>query len=362
MELPKDILESINEYFFYPSEKPTNARVQNLPDFHDGLQLLYVKENLTYKQILSFISHIEKFLGSLLPLIPFLEYFNLKRSKIFGKLINEQLPGNGSKTPEDLAVALRSVKSKLENILSGEAVYKDFSPLLDKVSFVIRNEITLINNYEEFKSYQGSSAIVHFESFLILLESRNHIDSLCSFCDEFQLEKCLESKEMIRLKEIASELKNSELWQAKKLNAFTKDANEIQDLLQICSDSTVSQNRAKSFSFLELFEPLNTKTKDLRVFLNENNFRGKGQARFKQLHALVTQQLQHEEYNSEVLAKLYTVYYNLLEPLNDKNLSFQVFLKTVSGLDVQTCLAHLRTVNENLDLVRMWFCRAEVRP
>lgn len=359
---PEDILQHISDYFYHPSRKPQNRDLQILPESHDGSQLFHVRLNVTYKKLLNLVSQVKDFLGPLLPLMDFLEYFHIQGSAIFKLLMQLQLSKANPVTIHDLANALNFTKRKLKAILTGEAVYKDLSPYWElSLNFNdIRKEINIISQYKELKSSNNSEALRHFESVMIFQKSGGYIESLCIFCKEFELEECLKSPEVMRLQEIADEIKNKETQLEKKLSTFTSNVYEILLLLRIPSaDSLPPNKRVESLKFLELFEPLNTKTKELRTFLIENNFRGKGQGRFQQLHALVTQQLQHEEYNAEILTKLFAAYY-LLVPLNNPDLTYSDLIEAVSTLDSSTCLSQIQAVNSNIDLIRTWFSRAEV--
>ena len=360
--VPQNIFKDIRNSFYLSSEKIRNNDVQV---FCDSPKL---KANVTHEQLLNLASEVEKLFSPLKPHLNMLKYFHLNKSDIFDKFVTANLPDRQQLTPADLSPVLETVKRMLKDMLFGVATYKDLSPIMNDSVYVNLNEVSReIKIVFEFSEFNGdistSSAVTHFESIMIFHKSVKHVNSLCKFCEEFQLVKCLEDENVLRLKKIADDMKNKEIWQAKKLCEFTENIKEVQGLLYMQSTFSSTQmpshTRAECFKFLELFDPLNTGTKELRAFLNENNLRGEGQGRFEQLHALVTQQLQHEEYNAEVLANLFAVYY-LLVPLNNPNLTFKELLEAMSGLDTLKCLAQIRAVNSNIDLIRMWFARAEV--
>ena len=365
IKFPQDIIKDIGNSFDLSSERKRNSDVQVL---HDNLKL---KANVTYEQLLNLSSEVEKLFSPLEPHLNMLKYFYVHESEIFNIFVEANLPLKEQLTPEDLAPVLETVKGILKDMLSSVATYKDLSPIMNDSVYVnvnvneVSKEIKIVSEFSEFNGdiSTSSSAVTHFESITIFHESVKHVNSLCKFCEEFQLVKCLQDEKVLRLQKIADDMKNKEIWQAKKLCEFTENIEEVQGLLYIQSVSSSTQmpsrTRAECFKFLELFDSLNTGTKELRSFLNENNLRGEGQGRFEQLHALVTQQLQHEEYNAEVLANLFAVYY-LLVPLNNPNLTFKELLEAMSRLDTLKCLAQIKAVNSNIDLIRMWFARAEV--
>ena len=339
---------------YFPGE--TSSRIfQKLP-YHS--RFLEVKSSVTLSKLNDLVSDIKKFLGSLLEMIPMLDHFHLNESCIFKAFVKSELPNDESITSEQLAEILKRVKDKMRKVLTGVVAFSDLEPLAGAVMNLnlIKREVGIMIEFPDFQKYRSTDTVVHFENAIILHQILEHIYSLFTFCEEFELQECLKSDEVVRLREIVDGYQRGESWKQQKLKNITTIVTEIQNILSIKS---TKENRSEHFLFLSLFEPLNTNTKELRRFLNENNFRGKGQTRFEQLLALVTQRLQHEEYNAEILTKLYAVYY-LLVPLNKPDILFHELIETVSQLETTTCLSQLRTVDSNIDLITMWFSRAEV--
>ena len=340
---------------YFPGETPSGITVQKLPRISHFLE---VKPSVTLRKLNDLVSDIKKFLGSLLMMIPMLRHFHLNESCIFKAFIKSELPNDGSITSERLGDILKRVKDKLHAVLTGVMTFSDFEPIARAAMNLnlIKREVRIMTDFSDFQMYRITDPAIHFENVIILHQILKHINSLFTFCEEFELQECLKSVEVVRLRDIVDEYQRGESWKQQNLKNITAIVTEIQNILSIKS---IKENRSEKFLFLTLFEPLNTNTKELRRFLNENNFRGKGQIRFEQLLALVTQRLQHEEYNAEILTKLYAVYY-LLVPLNKPDISFDELIETVSQLETTTCLSQLRTVDSNIDLITMWFSRAEV--
>ena len=361
VQFSEKILKDIHNSVYFPGETFLGFNVQKLPrDSH----LLEVKSSVTLRKLNDLVSDIKRFLGSLLEMIPMLDHFHLNESVIFKAFVKSELPNDGSISTEQLAEILKRVKDKLHEILTGVVTLSDFEPIAGAAMNLrlIKREVKIMTDYPDFQEYRSTDAVIHFESVIILHQILDHINSLFTFCEEFGLQECLKSDEVGRLKDVVSGYKSGKSWNEKNFKNITAIVTEIQDLLGIKFKSRFgksTENRSERFMFLTLFEPLNTNTKELRRFLNENNFRGKGQIRFEQLLSLVTQRFQHEEYNAEILTKLYAVYY-LLVPLNNPDLSIHELLETVSHLEPSTCLSQLRTVDSNIDLITMWFSRAEV--
>ena len=355
IEFPENISKGIRDSVYFPNSKPDGATVQQLSCHSPRLQ---VKANVTLRKLDKLVCNIKEFLGTLLDMMPMLDHFHLNESCIFKAIIKSEISGDESVTPQQLAEILKRVKSKLTNILTGDVTFLDIEPIADatKNFKYVKKEIEIMTNFPDFMKLGSTDAVVYFENMINLHHILEHIDSLFVFCEDFGLQECLKSWEMIRLRKIVDEHTNEKSQKEKIFKNITEILAEIQNIFDIQS---TPEDISEKFQFLSLFEPLNTHTKELRRFLNENNFRGKGQVQFEQLLALVTQQLQHEEYNAEILTKLYAVFY-VLAPLNSPDISFHKVIETVSRLEISTCLSQLRAVNNNIDLITMWFSRAEV--
>ena len=353
---PQVLENCINKSFFFPNEKPQNVDVQHLPP--PAVLHLYVKASLTLENIAGLCNQLEMFLSPIEPFLQFLEHFYLKDSQIFDIFVKKELVvySEHSEVPiQEFSEILKGVKTKIFNILTGAAVYDDISSIADHLGKGIEKitrETEIITDYKEFKSIPVHDTVQSFSNVFVLHQIAEYIGAMWDFCVEFDLQQCLKDDRVKKLKAI---VQAKESWQKKSIRKLSEIVQEIQKLLKIKPG-----NDFKELSFLKLFRPLYTDTKDLRDFLTENNFRGKGKDRFLELFDLVTQTRQHDEYNAEVLNPLYAVYY-VLVPLNKPDLSFQELIDEVSKLDSAQCLAQLKTVKSNIDLIRMWFSKAEVR-
>ena len=85
-----------------------------------------------------------------------------------------------------------------------------------------------------------------------------------------------------------------------------------------------------------------------------------GQAIFLQQYQLITAQLQHEEYDEQVLNHLFAAF-KVISPFMDAKKSFTELMREVTALNAVNGLKQLETVNTNITLIRLWFSRAEVR-
>ena len=358
--IPDELERSINRSFYFPDQKLHNTVMQQLPfqEQNSSVFYLYVNQSLKLKEIVDLRSQLESFLTPIEPFLYFLEHFHTSESQIFQIFVRREMKDTDYSqqlevSVQNFAKILESVKEKFLNILTGAAVYADIASIADCFSkgVGIKREIRIISDCKEFKSTSSHDTIQSFENVFVLHQIAEHIDALYNFCHDFGLQKCMVDDHLKKLKEIVLAKKS---WQQESIRNLCIIFNEIQELLGI-----KKVDNFKEFTFLELFRPLYTQTKELRDFMTENNFRGKGKDRFLKLFDLVTQACQHDEYNAEVLNPLYAVYY-VLVPLNNPDLSFQELIDEVSKLDHAKCLSQLKTVNSNIDLIRMWFSKAEV--
>ena len=353
VEMPVDLLKDIKNSFYFPGAKPIEVICQQLPLTSPSL---HVKVTLTLKKLNDIIRKLEYFLHPLLPVMNMLDHFHLQKSVLFKTCVQELLPLYKNVTTEELAQVIMIVKQKLESILTGTATFINIKTFPND----IKKEIQILIGFFGFQKYPNVDVVIsHFENKMIIHQILKNVNSLFTFCEDFQLSQCMNSQNMIELKKLVNENRMEEKQERdieEELKTITRTINKIESLLCI---KGVHQNPNEKFQFLNLFEPLNRNTKELLQFLNENNFRGKGQVQFEQLLTLVTQRFQHEEYNAEILTTLYTVFY-LLVPLNNPELSFQELIETVSQLEPSTCLTQLQTIGSNIDLITKWFSIAEV--
>ena len=124
------------------------------------------------------------------------------------------------------------------------------------------------------------------------------------------------------------------------------------------------------YEYLAIFSKV-ADSAEFYQFICEKGFTGEnGQARFHQQYQLITAQLQHEEYDEAVLNVLYAAY-KLILPFTVKTQSFHSLLVSVKQLltaaspvgsakTTHDYLVQIETVNRNINLIQLWFSRAEV--
>ena len=350
VELPNHVLKVIHQNVIFPETACTDCQKLLLDVDKNSIK---VKKAVTLKMYEKLLADLLKFLEPLESYMHFLVHFYLNDSLLFQKFIDRHLlSGHDNTTPVQLRDCLKTMRLMFESFLIGDATYQLLNDEFDlqNSNVNVEKELAIMTKFKEFTKYKRELTIQHLKNMMIIGEVVQNVESLITFCNEFGLTACQKSKAIFYLKKIINDRKNEELWQTKKLEDFSHIISQIQEELEV-----------KQLQCLEIFRLL-VNNKPLREFLDESNFRaGEGQEleRIHQQLAFVTQQLQHEEHDTEILNNLHTIVY-LLEPLCNPDLSIKELVKIVSDLEISKFSLQLQTVKNNIDLIRMWFSRAEV--
>ena len=171
-------------------------------------------------------------------------------------------------------------------------------------------------------------------------------------CEQYQLQGCLKDPQFVELCQLAEDL-NIEANHAKiTLVEASKKTEQVKEILCLSSEA--------SPHYLELFNAVG-ESNAFYQFVHDKHFVGeKGQALFQQQYQLITAQLQHEEYDETVLNHLYAAF-TFIFPFMDTHQNFHQLMSQVTNLDVTNEMKQLQTVNTNITLIQLWFCRIEVR-
>ena len=218
---------------------------------------------------------------------------------------------------------------------------------------VISNELKTICEFYEFTS---SDDIGGIKSIIRLIQFAGYIKDIHEVCDQYKLKGCLTDPKMGKLLAVRSMVSKETIEELTAARS-KKMLDEVYGILSLAEEHHNS---------LKLF-PLIRESADFYQLLQEKNFGGKkGTQIFQQQHTLITQHLQHEEYNEQVLNHL-MIAFRYISPFLDteqnlKQLMEKVYHVTVqqTGKESATEFIQLHTVNRNMDLVRLWFSKAEV--
>ena len=220
----------------------------------------------------------------------------------------------------------------------------------------INEELMILRNFK-FKGVKYSEDFGSVKSIMQLIQFEEYIEDIFKVCEQYKLKECLADPKMNELLEIrdlmVSEETRDELT-ASKSKEYLKKIYEILDLTD------------QRFQSLKLFALIRDSA-EFYQFLKEKNFKGTTGTRiFHQQHTLITQHLQHEEYNEQVLTHLLVAFRYISPVLDTKqnliHLMNQVYLETAQQIGKGNVgnFIQLNTVSKNVHLLQLWFTRAEV--
>ena len=201
-------------------------------------------------------------------------------------------------------------------------------------------------NVDSRKGLDGMKCMIQ------LFQFTSHISQINNVCEQYRLEQCLEDEKMKRINLIVKEIESIET-----RNRLTPI--EAKNNLEIIQEALCLE-QCNNFRCLDLFQAVSDSAAFYQ-FLKDKKFDGsKGQTRFLEQYQLITAQLQHEEYDENVLNQLRPAY-QFIVPFLETHISLNELMNKVTKLDVTNGLKQLKTVNENITLIGLWFSRAEVR-
>ena len=395
--LPSDILFTIKQHITFPGEAKTATKKDQMlthpiecsvsnafcPDQDIQLE---ITRKVTMDKLKALVQSIDNFLTPVQPYMDLLTFFFLRDSEIFDKYVKLQLTKLEEKQrparkvspapmfalpavvaeskPTEIAKGvsinalgevLKGTKELLLKLIKGSASYSDMiaDGTLTLKSLDIDQEFSIINQYAEHAQINITNAegLKGVKSMLELFQYTHHIRVINSVCEQFQLKKCLEDpnlRELVTLANVLDQRGDQETLTAKDAISKRKTVTKI-----LCCGSNVR--------VLELFSAVADSADFYHFIVNEKQFVGQsGQALFKQQYQLLTTHLQHEEYNEVVLNHLFAAF-KLIIPFTDRDVDFSTLMSKVSGLNAYDGRRQLETVNRNINLIRLWFSRAEVR-
>ena len=259
-------------------------------------------------------------------------------------------------TVQVLGEALGRTKDLLLKLNEGTASYSDIiaERSLSLKSLDIDREFNILNLYTRFAKIDVANpeGLEGVKAMLQLFQYTGHIEVIHSVCDQYQLERCLDDKdlkELVQLVKILEEVENRD-----KLTA--KDAIEKMETVS----RVLLLEQKHNPKFLDLFSAVADSADFHQFIVTEKQFVGEsGQALFQQQYELIKTQLQHEEYNEVVLNHLFAAF-QFIMPFTDTEQSFAQLMQRVYKLSAYDARNQLDTVNRNINLIRLWFSRTEV--
>ena len=354
---------------------------------------LVATKGLTVKELVGLAEQLDQFVKPILDHMHMLVFFSLHQSEIFNNYLLLQLkeefsvkkaapslhssmmpsltipalqmlskqrdegPKEEGVSLQILAKALNTTRALLVKLIQGTAKYseiiaEDGELKLEKINIEAEfNTFTAffatVELASQVNSHDGLKGIL---SMLELFQYTSvHIPTIHNVCEQYKLEGCLKDPTLRELAMLAEEVERS------RANLIPLEAVDKMRLVK----KSLCLKTLGPYHSLGLFAAVANSAAFFQ-FVRDMKFDGeKGQAVFGQQYQLITAQLQHEEYNENVLNHLYAAYKFIL-PFMDTKQNFSSLMSKVTSLDVSGGLKQLETVNSNITLIRLWFSRAEV--
>ena len=388
VHLPQEARDLISTYVVFPNQESQIPEEKLLsPSLNPGITSKFLPGNeislklhkqMTLNKLKRLVKVVNFFQCQLLPDLNMLVFFKLNKSDLFesylqhylGKMSNSEqdtttnaeVHPSGIIAPafkqdpmqdpqlQNLLSALKSTSKLIHKIKSDTATYSGVTAedklMLQKLD--IKREFDILSRY-----LQGSSPSDYSEklkgvrSMLELFQYTMHVETIQAVCEQFHLEKCTNDCLLKELVSIPGSFAN-------RSNLTPKEAAQKMDRVK----EILLLGGNKSPKYLDIF-PAIRNSAPFYQFVKQ--FKGpQGQANFLQQYQLITAQLQHEEYDEQVLNHLRAAF-KVISPFMDENKTFSKLIEEVVKLDAVSGQMQLETVNANITLIRLWFSRAEVR-
>ena len=335
---------------------------------------LMPSQGLTLMIMEHFIRDLETFLAPIENSMDVLTFFTLHDSELFLAYVQQKLQMSADLNTDlsaDLSTfkqALVHANSVLAQLCHGKANYSQITAngAVNLETLDIQNEYSILLKSKEFGKIPGvNNTLDDVRNMVDLLKVSSHIRVVRRVCEQYQLEGCLNDENLIKLTAIAEELMTEEAKICLTPSIATDKMETVRKLL-----GAKGGVGTHDYEYLAIFSKI-ADSAEFYQFIRKKKFADDhGQARFYQQYQLITAQLQHEEYDEAVLNHLYAAY-KLLLPFTVKQQSFHSLLLSVKQLlaaspDVTAKTTHdrlmqIETVNRNINLIQLWFTRAEVR-
>ena len=401
VSLPSELQKSISHKIIFPSDKkvPIKQNKYNLQPpvsgfIESGRAIsLILTESMPFVDLDTLRGHIHQFLEPVREWMDMFVFFHLHGSKMFEKHLFKRLhiltatslqntvesfslmpplmsavsfarkdPSNVREKEgvsiNTLQQALQGVNDLLLNVIEGTATYSDINAngALQLETLNTETEFDILKRFSETLKMNSErcNGLKSSRCLLELFHFTHYINEINRVCHQYGLTECLKDDTFEKLMNIVEELKSE---QAKTLLTPDEATEKVAYLKEaLCLD------KCSDYSCLDLF-PAIANSVAFYQFIRDKQFIGtRGQIMFQEQYQLITAQLQHEEYDENVLNHLRAAF-ELIAPFMEQDITFSELMNKVLHLKTTHGLKQLETVNEpqNIMLIRLWFTRAEVR-
>ena len=350
-----DELDSVKELNFSASVKQPFSSSGRASPLVWGLHLI-LSSTVSLKMLINIYQALINYLGPLRRHIDFLVYFRMNNSKLVAAYISKALLATSFvTTPTSFSILLQNTEDLIARIVRGDdnLNYGEITAgeSLDVKCFDIECEFNnfakwLKLNKDDCKGAQSVKCLLKVVQFSKLART---LDSLCQ---RFKLKGWDDNPLKKELYDIVAIFED----QQEKHSFTLSTALEWWKSIHI----SLGMQPDMDMKWLELLSQLN-KCADFHHFLENQHFTGmNGEVLFTQQFQLITDQLQHEDYNEQVLICLFAAF-QLFLPLFDPDLTLPLFVASLMKHEISAVVSQLQTVKKNMNQIRLWFARTEVR-
>jgi hypothetical protein len=392
VSFPEQLSDVLTKYVRIPGEsnKMIGVLLENEPPvsttgkFTLGSNVsLKLSNELQLRGLQKLVDDLHKFLQPLVEHMEMLVFFSLNESVLFLKYhkmhLEEisieyrekdedvqsifSLPGlqsiNQVKSKDDeemnmLVKSLALTEGILGRLNAGVATYSEITAegKIDLTSVNIDAELKILGEYiisykPELRNEAGLSGV---KNMLELFQYTEKVLTIHKVCEQYKLKGCLGDDSLKQLKQIAEDLAPRESREKLTPIVATDKLKEVKCLL--------FKTQNGDSRCLKLFDAV-ADCKAFHEFLWDRQLVGpQGREVFTQQCRLITAQLQHEDYDEQVLNHLIGAY-QLMFPFIDTDQNFSSLMNQVVKLHTSNGLKQLYTVNSNIFLIQLWFSKAE---
>ena len=404
---PKDLQDNLTKYVLCPGETkelvggPMEREIPHntTGQFNAGHDIsLKLSKTVRLRDLEKLVNDLQGFLEPILDRMDMLVFFRLHRSVMFNmyqklfleKEVKKHLekvnpistlssysfsvpppdvsmekatdvePREGIQLPI-LVRSLDMTKELLIKLIEGNATYSEIiaEGRLELENLNIDEEFTTLDDFIYYLKHtlKSKEGLIGVRNMLELFQYTKHIEKIQDVCRQYGLQGCSDDPNLKQLVEIANELGPEKSRRALTLNHATERMTEVKYLL---FGEALSGRKQPQSHCLKLFEAVSDSV-DFYHFIKDKRFTGdRGQAVFSQQYQLITAQLQHEEYDEQVLNHLFAAF-KFMSPFMNIHQDFRSLMEQVVDLDTSHGLKQLETVRSNITLIQLWFSRAEVK-
>ena len=393
VSLPSELQKSMSHTIIFPSFQKipfehTLCNVQppllsNVFESGQATSLIFAK-SVSFVDLQTMLNQIYQFLQPVVDLMDMLVFFHLHGSKMFEKHLLKRLHDltsassqkavksflmpavlfdrsdssivrdKGGVSIDTLQKALQNVKKLLISVIKGTATYSDIiaNGALPLKSLNVETEFGILARFEFLEmKHEQCKGLEGVRCMLELFQFTHHINKINSVCHQYGLTKCLEDGTLKHLMVIVEELKSEKSRDSLMLIKAIEKMGIVKKALCL--------GERTNYSCLDLFPAIADSAAFYQLVRDKQFMGARGQIMFQEQYQLITAQLQHEEYDENVLNHLRAAF-ELIAPFTEHDISFPELMSKVVRFETTHGLKQLETVNENITLIRLWFSRAEV--